>query len=410
MTEDLWTFDAKMLGVTMELDRTRRELDSVAKYARSRYIGASPGGGWRQFLDEGGQPTVTGTACVVQSLALIHEGRRDYQMDGAGQYLVDVVQADGGWTKPELEGRICLTLTTCLVLGALVSLGGHAQDAIAGGAAWLRRAQNPDGGWGNLPKDQLSDVTCTAYAIRTLTLVGQHHDGVQASVGAAAEWIRRRRLPGGAWGSRTGRSGSLAHTSHAVEGLLAAGAEPSTLDESREWLLREVTDRSNPWLEHYHYSEDYPSDLPVGSRLTWTHLPAERSLIALLKLGVDPMDDIVHSLVADMRARHVDDTYWSVATVPDAAPSWAVLEATSGLILYRDRLEKSGQLSVVRAVIRELTDRLADVTSTASAATDDLAALTDRVAMLERLIAESGETNRRTRRLPGLLRQWEGRS
>lgn len=341
-------------------------LRNAVSYMRQTYRRHSETGGWRQFLQEEGWASVTGTACVVTSLIEAGVSRTDEQVRAGRALLVAKARPDGGWTKPEYEQAISLTLVTCLSLHALDALRVDSSNpTVAAGFTWLANAQNHDGGWGNLGRDQRSDVTSTAYAMRALarsdTTSAQYHEQLNSAV----SYLFAQRTADGAWGPRAGVEPTMAHTSHAVEALLAAGCKQKELEQTKSWLL--VTGAAGgftPWLEQYNLAErsnstpTVPKEL-ASSRLSWTHLPAERLLIALLSLGVEPTSQLISSLVVDIVERQHQDGYWKVPTVPGTAPSWAMLESVRSLSLYGEEIDRSRELTAVRQEIRAVSERIA---------------------------------------------------
>jgi hypothetical protein len=270
---------------------------------------------------------------------------------------------------------------------------------VLGGLDWLVAAQNEDGGWGNAARDGHSDTTATSYAVRSLTIDVDARLRFGAAVAAGAAWVERQRDEQGAWGIRRGAVPTVAHTSHGAIALTAAGRPLESLHASRAWLLEQAgTGPLAAWMEHY-------SDFPRGSatrtgepggaqpgaegvamrseRLRWTHLPAERALIALLALGVDPTEEAVLRVARDTMGRHHEGSYWRVDSMPDAAPSWAVLEGVDALARYRRRLEEVGHISSLRKANADLVAEIAELRLGNSSLLSAVEQLSARLAALE---------------------------
>lgn len=178
-----------------------------------------------------------------------------------------------------------------------------------------------------------------------------------------AGWIARQQNSDGGWGIRRSEPSSLAHTAHAVEGLLAVGGYDQLLADARQWLMGKLPGAPlTPWDEHYQLSSgliaQFSTNPGRSTRLRWTHLPTQRSLIALLRLGVDPDDEVITTLVADLAAHHEKGMCWRVQTVPDAAPSWAILESVNALALYQEMMKRTGPVVGFREVIRQIIPRM----------------------------------------------------
>lgn len=319
-------------------------------------------GGWSQFLQEQTKPpTVTGTACIISSMVAAGESKNSEIITLGKRLIIDHVRDDGGWSKPSLDRYFSLTLITCLALRALLDANQPSSSApIQRGTEWLLDAQNSDGGWGNLSRDNMSDITSTAYAMRVLTRTVNIHPSIEIAMNRGHKWIIDAQNPDHSWGRRPGETGTLPHTSHAVEALLACGVNPSSMLPVREWLTANIGN-SSQFLEHYIV------EVPDGTteRLTWTHLSDERALIALLKLGAGITAPEVDKTVRRILARQVDGTYWSIDTVPFSAPSWAIVEAMLSLRLYLNCLERQGYIIVLsrtvsdlKRVVREQSERI----------------------------------------------------
>ena len=378
--------DEKEPNVYQDHHDIRQTIDKTTRYIRSRFLDSHPTGGWRQFLNEGGPPSVTGTACVLTTLARVGVTRGDDQIQKGLRLLTENMRADGGWSKPELNDHLSLSLVTCLALNAYNALGFNAAHTpVHAGVNWVVHAPNSDGGWGAISRDGQSNVTATSYAIRTLCQ-NQEVPGAPIALQHGIEWLREQQTPSGSWGIDLATEPTVAHTSHAIEALLEAGFTPSDLTSAQEWLLAELRPPFTPWVEHYNFSHDLlktSSSNLKSSRLSWTHLPSERCLLALLKLGVDPTSDIIQSLLHDLSARYSDDGYWLVKSVPGTAPAWAVLEAIAGIRLYGERLDQLKHYTHLRRTTEIIERRLEELTETSSILAQDVIGLTSRLDHLE---------------------------
>ena len=120
---------------------------------------------------------------------------------------------DGSW-----QGQVNLTAYGVLALRAAGSSSG-----VARAAAWLRGAQNGDGGWGFGPS-QTSDPDSTGAAMQGLAAAGS--GGLDAGIA----YLRRTQRREGGWGlNETGVTNSQS-TAWAVQGLVAAGVGPGRVE------------------------------------------------------------------------------------------------------------------------------------------------------------------------------------
>ena len=370
-------------------------LVATERYVWSRVITAESNLGWGQFLQEDGKPTTTGSACVVASLARMGSRREPKQLSLAALSIGQGARDDGGFSKPELEDHVSLTLPTCLASRAMAAVSAPELTAkVDASVKWLREAQNSDGGWGYAPLDERSDTTSTAYALRVLSHQG---DAVRTQVDDGRSWLWDARVEDGAWGIRGQSAPTLSHTSHAVEALLSTGTSSHALQPAVYWLASEVMRRDlSPWVEHYNFPDHLARELPKwlrSTRLAWTHLPAERAMLALLGLGADPTSEPVEKLRDDVIARHQAEGYWLVANLPDAAPSWAILEAVDALTLLRDTLQSAQPIIETRRELADAFRRITDLEGLVTAGQieiDELRASVSRIAAQQKVLTMAG--------------------
>lgn len=331
-----------------------------------RTDGKPNSGGWSQFLSEEIRPpTVTGTSCIISAMIVAGEGQHSEYIAMGKRLIVEHSRDDGGWSKPSLDRYHSLTLITCLAMRALLDADQPlSSNSIRNSVQWLLEAQNPDGGWGNLARDTKSDVTSTAYALRVLTRTVPVHPDVGTAMERGHRWLVGRQNNDYSWSRESGKSGSLPYVSHAVDGLLACGVHPSSLLPVREWASSNIP-------EGVQFIDNYSVILPNGEteRLIWTHLTDERSLITLLKLGVDITVPEVNLLVRRILDHQVDGKHWRVDTLPNTAPVWAIVEAVLALHLYLDLLEcqriniLSRAVSKSQDIIQDHSERIANLES-----------------------------------------------
>jgi Prenyltransferase and squalene oxidase repeat len=117
------------------------------------------------------------------------------------------------------QGQVNLTAFAVLALRA----SGGSGSEIAGSAAWLRGAQNADGGWGFNPS-AASDPDSTGAALQALAVAG---GGSALSLGV--NYLRESQRPEGGWGLNESGVTNTQSTAWAVQGLVAAGVPPGSV-------------------------------------------------------------------------------------------------------------------------------------------------------------------------------------
>lgn len=118
-----------------------------------------------------GDPTYDGVWRQSLALLALHTADVTPSAQAVG-WLTGQQCGDGGWPSFRADtGDDCTTATedsnaTSLAVQALTALGGH-DAAVAKGVAWIRRHQNPDGGWSYNPGGT-SDADSTGLAVNAL--------------------------------------------------------------------------------------------------------------------------------------------------------------------------------------------------------------------------------------------------
>lgn len=322
----------------------------------------SVGGGWSQFLNEESRnPTITGTAHGLILLITCGEKPDSDIIKFAKIFISNNIRSDGGWTKPDLVNYCSLTRISCLALRALLDAGeSFTSPIVVNGIAWLIKAQNYDGGWGNIPNDQISDVTSTSFALQALVKIPNIHKEGKKAIYLGREWLLESRNSDDSWGYSAGKKGTIAQTSEAVEGLLASGERPSTLSSTLAWLLENIHEDSQ-FVERYLIN----TQLIKEESLIWTQVTKERGLIALLKLGSSVTAPEVINLVKKILDTQINMTYWRPETHADSEPLWAMKEAVISLHLFYNSFEHdrstillSNEISYLKSEVESYCDRL----------------------------------------------------
>jgi energy-coupling factor transport system substrate-specific component len=117
------------------------------------------------------------------------------------------------------QGQVNITAFGILALRA----AGESGSPVKRAAAWLRMAQNPDGGWGFQPNAP-SDPDSTGAALQSLAAAGGG-----GGIGGGVTYLRRVQEPDGGWALAEKGPSNSQSTAWAVQGLLAAGADPAAV-------------------------------------------------------------------------------------------------------------------------------------------------------------------------------------
>ncbi|HEX5763445.1 MAG TPA: prenyltransferase/squalene oxidase repeat-containing protein [Solirubrobacterales bacterium] len=232
-------------------------------------------GGWGPSV--GDESSVTTTAWVMLGLEAANRSPFDVQregrspidflranvedLDSAGDFARTIIALDGAGADPRSFGGHDLVrglLNRRATNGSYVGWPGTTAFAVialrAAGAtgsldhtsAWLAKVQNPDGGWGDLPQPP-STADGTGAVLQAIPHTKPAVDGL--------EYLRRHQRANG--GFVTGGNGAVnaMSTAWAVQGMLAVGADPSTIREGGDSALDYLRER-RARDGHYTYSSD----------------------------------------------------------------------------------------------------------------------------------------------------------
>jgi squalene-hopene/tetraprenyl-beta-curcumene cyclase len=149
-----------------------------------------------------------------------------------------------GWTGLPFD-RSSADLTAHTLLAwhawrdALPELRPALDTATARGLAYLSRIQRPDGAWaplwfGNQHAAETANLTYGTSRVLRLAALGDHLPaGFRERLAVAAAWLRSAQNPDGGWGGRASTPSTVEETALAVEGL---GGDARGL----AWLERET--------------------------------------------------------------------------------------------------------------------------------------------------------------------------
>lgn len=115
-------------------------------------------------------------------------------------------------------------LTAFGILALRAAGYGARSPVLAAAARWLVRQQDPDGGFGFGLRGGGSDVDDTAAAMQALAVAGKRRADV---LGRAVRYLRRVQNLDGGYPQEQGGASNAQSTSWAVQGLVAAGADPA---------------------------------------------------------------------------------------------------------------------------------------------------------------------------------------
>jgi energy-coupling factor transport system substrate-specific component len=175
---------------------------------------------------------------TILALAGAGVGAREF----GGRDLVGALRARRSGNG-SFQGQVNLTAFGIFALRASGADGSELRRSVA----WLRRAQNRDGGWGYQPS-RPSEADSTGAALQAVAAGG----GGGAASDGARHLSQTQRRDGGWSLARSGPTNSQS-TAWAIQGLLAAGRNPASVTEAGHDPF-EYLDARRAGDGHYRYS------------------------------------------------------------------------------------------------------------------------------------------------------------
>jgi hypothetical protein len=134
----------------------------------------------------GGQPGVNDTIFAVFALAPIPEPVAQAAIGPAADWIESIQLPGGGWAWSATSMRDEVDMTGAAIQ-ALIAAGRGRNAAVEEGIAYLRDAQNDDGGFPEFPGNPESNVASTAWAVQGVWAVGENPEDWRAGSGSGAK-------------------------------------------------------------------------------------------------------------------------------------------------------------------------------------------------------------------------------
>jgi hypothetical protein len=121
----------------------------------------------------GGQPGVNDTIFAIFALAPIAEAAAQAPIQHAADWIESAQQEGGGWAWKAGQAPDEVDMTGAAIQ-ALVAAGRPTGEAVQRGLAYLRHAENPDGGFPMFPGEPESNSASTCWAVQAIWAAGQN--------------------------------------------------------------------------------------------------------------------------------------------------------------------------------------------------------------------------------------------
>ena len=134
----------------------------------------------------GGQPGVNDTIFAVFGLVPIEEPAAQAAVGPAADWIESLQHANGGWAWNATSTRDEVDMTGAAIQ-ALIAAGHGRNETVEQGIAYLREAQNPDGGFPEFPGNPESNVASTCWATQAIWAVGENPESWRSGSGEPTE-------------------------------------------------------------------------------------------------------------------------------------------------------------------------------------------------------------------------------
>lgn len=134
----------------------------------------------------GGQPGVNDTIFAIFALAPVEDAAAREAIALAANWVESAQQSVGGWAWRAGNAPDEVDMTGAAIQ-ALVAAGRPGNEAVRDGLAYLRRAQNPDGGFPMFPGEAESNSASTCWAVQAIWAAGENPEAWVTRSGRATE-------------------------------------------------------------------------------------------------------------------------------------------------------------------------------------------------------------------------------
>jgi hypothetical protein len=134
----------------------------------------------------GGQPGVNDTIFAIFSLAPIEDPAAQAPIQRAADWVESAQQGVGGWAWQTGSAPHEVDMTGAAIQG-LIAAGRSGNASVQKGLAYLREAQNPDGGFPEFPGEPESNAASTCWAAQAIWAAGENPETWLTDSGQATE-------------------------------------------------------------------------------------------------------------------------------------------------------------------------------------------------------------------------------
>jgi energy-coupling factor transport system substrate-specific component len=164
--------------------------------------------------------TLAGVGDIERTILAVRACRASAYSFAGRNLVAELMRSRRG--DGSFAGQVNLTAFAVFALAA----AGHssAYPPIRHAAGWIEAQQGRDGGFSFSGRTLASDVDDTAAALQALRDAGARRHSI---IAAARGYLRRSQNPDGGYPQRPGGESNAQSTAWAIQGLIAAGVDPS---------------------------------------------------------------------------------------------------------------------------------------------------------------------------------------
>jgi|GEM_PF-1904322 len=292
--------------------------------------------GWHQYLGE----SKVGEVATAQGILILFYLSRHHRLLPAllttlreAQFQGKDIEDRGGWAMLSSHHTPTLEPTAWAILSLLAGKESVHSKTILLGAEWIKRNQNPDGGWG--PRKNLrSRLYSTFLACRCISAI-ESSFSLQDSdyFRNAAQWVLGCQNVDGGWGAYLGETSTAVHTAFALVMLSGLAIDYSARQKIQRGI-RFLYKQWNPQTSWEHTQRIEQYELPEGelawTRVSFQYFPTAWAITALLAAGESIFREPIFSGVKWIIRSQNPDGSWALDGV-SRNRLWAVHDAVMAI-------------------------------------------------------------------------------
>lgn len=303
-------------------------IDQSVDEVTNDYHPINNAGGWHQFF----KSQKVGVVASAQAILLLSNYNIDFpETANAFTFLARKQRSsDNGWSYITNLSDHSVTESTCWALQALNTRREKYNKRIDAGIEWLINSFSEKAGGWNCLNDATFRLYSTCIALKTLKLFKSESNQFRTGL----QTVKRAQNPDGGWGDIFHSSSTLVHTAIAINTLidLGMGANTSQIKKGVIFIVKAL------------HTEIFDRDLVMGyveiidltykvkertksQRITFYHMPLPYALAALIRVNSEETELIYQGILSLMEGNEYG--HWRHPYLPNQNTIWSVFDVLS---------------------------------------------------------------------------------